>query len=114
MPYSWIMSQTAYYYYWMHQLRFKLGPPSQVRTLRTCSGGVGGVRSLTKWQSVPIRDPVCFFVVLQVRPLPGHLLLFPSWLEHRVAPTPVRDNRVTIAFNIGESWGPVQETDVVL
>ena len=52
--------------------------------------------------------------VHEVKPLPGHMLLFPSWLEHRVAPTPVSDNRVTLAFNIGESWGPIQETNTVL
>jgi Putative 2OG-Fe(II) oxygenase len=33
-------------------------------------------------------------------PATGHLLLFPSWLEHRVEPFAGSGERISIAFNV--------------
>jgi hypothetical protein len=32
-------------------------------------------------------------------PSPGHLFIFPSWLEHRVEPFEGSEERISIAFN---------------
>ena len=35
-----------------------------------------------------------------VNPLPGELLMFPSWLEHYVSPNMSKQKRISISFNI--------------
>lgn len=40
-----------------------------------------------------------------VRFLPGHLVLFPSWLQHEVLPFYGHDERITVAFNCWFSMG---------
>jgi len=41
-----------------------------------------------------------------IRPRPGLLFLFPSWLFHQVRPYRGRDLRISIAFNLGLSSTP--------
>lgn len=39
-----------------------------------------------------------------IRPVAGDLILFPSWLQHQVPPTPGDDPRLSIAFNAAGRW----------
>jgi len=42
----------------------------------------------------------CFSSELNIRPTPGLLLVFPSWLEHWVRPHRSQQPRISVAFNV--------------
>eukprot|EP00051_Salpingoeca_urceolata_P018759 m.266296 g.266296 ORF g.266296 m.266296 type:complete len:280 (+) comp19274_c0_seq5:196-1035(+) len=39
-----------------------------------------------------------------IHPKEGDLILFPSWLRHKVEPTPGAEPRISLAFNMPGSW----------
>ena len=41
-----------------------------------------------------------------IEPLKNTLLLFPSWLKHRVEPNLSKKNRICISFNLGKGIYP--------
>jgi len=51
--------------------------------------------------------------MLHIQPRQGDVLLFPSWLQHSVHPTPGSDERISIAFNVIGSVDDLAELNAV-
>lgn len=63
------------------------------------SGCIEFLDSRTNLQSPTVKGAACFQSKYMVKPRPGMLLLFPSWLRHWVYPNEDDTERITIAFN---------------
>eukprot|EP01038_Epipyxis_sp_PR26KG_P007932 gene7932-10765_t len=70
--------------------------------------GVFYITSPPKSGSIVFEDPrgshPPFGKTLEIQPKPGDLVLFPSWLIHRVSPTLTNEPRISISFNLDGDW----------
>jgi hypothetical protein len=52
-----------------------------------------------------------FGKIIKIIPAEGDLILFPSWLVHRVDPTLSTDPRISLSFNIGTDWETLSDVN---
>lgn len=56
------------------------------------------------WRSICEGDTMPSYNNVSVEPLPGKLVIFPSWLKHFVEPNNNSKPRISIAFNFAIDW----------